>query len=393
MRTAQPNPLVRLVIVVVAFGVLLWMFLNAAGAARAGTNSNVPPVLVKMVNATYGPDPDGTHGSPDSIPPILARYSKVAAAFDARWTAFAARKAEVDKAIAAGDALAKAGKYDDAMTAVAAVITTIARDDAGQLPKKRDVLEVRDAELAAVFAWARYAEGKKDVSPAADIAAAMYVRRKTSDDKADEELLWFADAEAESLKFQNHSDKDPDEARVTKAMNDVQHLPEAGHSMAWGFYKSIESRFGYVKSAAEDSSKAKKGGGVLMDLAPTKIDDKSITLNETEEWNEPHDCVLTDKIDAIDPDTGKVTYKEQCQYKKVKRHTELRGTFAAPPPAWALHSDDALTIAAHVDAVGPKWVLSNVRVLDFRFIKGGADNNTANILDMMGQGDDEPDGE
>jgi hypothetical protein len=171
-------------------------------------------------------------------------------------------------------------------------------------------------------------------------------------------------------------------------IEDAYRAPTDGRFAAWGYYKSLETRFGLVKSAAEDSTKVKKGGGVIMDIAPTKMDDKKIALVEDEEWNEPVSCTLSDKIDSIDPETGKVTYKEQCQYKSVKRHTELKGSLAAPPPDWAhAGSDEAFTIAGHVDAGGPKWVLSNVRVLDFRFIKGGDDNATMNILDQLGQGD------
>jgi hypothetical protein len=381
MRTAPPPTLARLMLVLVVFGSMAWCLSRAADAAPA----QVPPILVRMINATYGPDPDGTHGSPDTVKNLTAKYGKVADAFEARWQAFTARKADVDKAIAAGDALAQAGKYDDAIAAVAAVITPIARDTTGQLPKKRDVLEVRDAELGAVLAWSRYAEAKKDFSQAPDVAAAIYVRRKTGSE-ADEELLWFGAAEEKSLGFLMGSEDD--NKLIKQVIEDAYRAPQDGRFAAWGYYKSLDTRFGLVKSAAEDSTKVKKGGGVIMDITPTKMDEKKLTLVEDEEWNEPYGCTLSDKIDAIDPETGKVTYKEQCQYRSVKRHTELKGTLAAPPPDWAhAGGDDTLTIAGHVDAGGPKWVLSNVRVLDFRFIKGGDDNATMNILDQLGTGD------
>jgi hypothetical protein len=381
MRTAPPPTLARLALVIVVFGTMAWCLSRSADAAPA----QVPPIIVRMLDSTYGPDPDGTHGSPETIKTQLAKYAKLAEVFEARWQAFAARKAEVDKAIAAGDALAQAGKLDDAIAAVAAVITPIARDDQGQLPKKRDVLEVRDAELAAVLAWSRYAEAKKDYAQAADVAAAIYLRRKTGTEE-EEELLWFGDAEEKALGFLMGSEED--NKHIKQVIEDAYHAREQGHLAAWGYYKSLDTRFGLVKSAAEDTTKVKKGGGVIMDLTPTKMDDKKITLVEDEEWSEPTSCHLTDRIDAIDPETGKVTYKEQCQYRSVKRHTELKGTLAAAPPAWAhAGGDDTLTIAGHVDAAGPKWVLSNVRVLDFRFIKGGDDNATMNILDQLGQGD------
>ncbi len=388
MRTASPPTLARFLVILIAFGTIMWMFLSAVDAHAAPAPAGaVPPLLVELINATYGPDPDGAHGSPETVEKQLARYGEVAAAFEQRWAAFSARKAEVDKAIAAGDALAKAGKYDDAIAAVTAVITPIARDDRGQLPKQRELLEVRDAELGAVFAWSRYAEAKQDYAPVADIAAAMFVRRKTAE-KADEELLWFGEVEAKSLGFLAGS---PDETkRVQQAIEDAYRTKAAGHDLAWGYYKSLESHFGLVKTAVEDTQHAKKGGGVLMDLVPSKIDDKKLAFTEDEEWQEPYDCTLTDKIDAIDPDTGKVSYKETCKYRTVKRHSELKGTFASAPPSWARATGDdaaAITIAGHVDAAGPKWVLSNVRVLDFRFIKGGDDNATENILDLMGQGD------
>jgi len=381
MRTAPTHSLARLVVILFVFGFMAWCLDRAADAAPA----QVPPILVQMINATYGPDPDGAHGNPETVKELLAKYGVVAAAFDERWSAVAARKAEVDKAIADADALAAVDRDDAAIAAVTKVITPVPRDEHGQLPKQREVLEVRDAELGAVLAWSRYAEAKKDVAQAPDIAAAIYVRRKLGSRDA-EQLLWFGAAEEKSLGFLMGSDDQT--KQIKQVIEAAYHAPTDGHLAAWGYYKSLETRFGLVKSAAEDSTKVKKGGGVIMDVTPTKMDEKKLSLVEDEQWSEPHDCVLTDKIDSIDPETGKVTYKEQCQYTQVKRHTELKGTLAAPPPDWARAGGDlAITIAGHVDAGGPKWVLSNVRVLDFRFIKGGDDNAQMNILDQLGQGD------
>jgi hypothetical protein len=299
------------------------------------------------------------------------------------------RRAEVQKAVDAAAALEKAGKLDDALAAVSGVITKVARDDQGQLPTKRDVVEVRDAEMPAILAWAHLAEVKKDVTAAPDIAAAMFVRRKLADDKLTEELLWFGNVDGDQLKFMSGDADDKDEVRVRQAIGDAGNLGGEGRKLAWGYYKSLDVHFGVVRSAAEDTKKAGKGQTVLMDLAPDTLDAKGMAFDQTEKWKEPVECHLTDKLDSIDPITGKLSYKQACTYKTVTRHTVLKGTLAVPTPPWA-KAKQTMTLVAHVDTGGPNWKLSAIQVLDFRFIKGGDANAQANILDMLGQGDDEP---
>jgi hypothetical protein len=358
---------------------LLPVLVLAASTSLAAADG-VPPIIVKLVKSHY--DADNAKG-------LLDTFGGTASAFDARWKALTSRRAEVQKAVDSAAALEKAGKLDDAIAAVTAVVTKVARDPEGQLPRKRDVIEVRDAEIPAILAWARLAEAKKDITAAPDIAAALFVRRKLSDDKLTEELLWFGDAVGDQLKFMSGDADDKDEVRVREAINDAPNLGAAGSQLAWGYYKSMDAHFGVVRSAAEDSKKANKGQTVLMDLAPDSFDAKALSFDQTEKWKEPVECHLTDKLDSIDPVTGKISYKQACTYKDVMRHTVLKGAFAVPPPAWA-KPKQTMTLAAHVDVGGPKWKLSDVRVLDFRFLKAGDGNGTANILDMLGQGDEAP---
>ncbi len=355
--------------------------LTVEAPLHAAETKGVPPIITKLVKSHY--DADNGAG-------LLETFGATAKAFDAAWDAYGARRAEVQKAVNGAASLATAGKTDAAVAMLKTVITAVPRDEAGKLPTKRAVLEPRDAELDAVLAWARLAASSHDVYAIADLCAALYVRRKVSDDKLTEELLWFGDADGDQLKFMTSDDDDADEKRVRQAMSDALDLPQAGPALAMGFFRGAAAGLGVRHGAYEDISKGKQGEWVIFDLAPDAIDDKKIAFSESVSWSEPYDCRVTDKIDSIDPVSGKVTYVEQCKYREIKKHYELTASLAVAPAAWMKAKGTTVAVLGRVDRVGPKWTLSKAAVLDLRFLysaTGDADSNTPPTLDL-GAGDE-----
>ncbi len=337
---------------------------TASGPAPSPAATRPKPVPAVEPFATLIRDKH--QGRADVVKTELAWLAATSAAFDTAWASYAARKRVVDAAVAKAEQLSEAGTHAEARTILEGVITPVRGSEAGELPKARKVIEARDAELPAVFALARVTQAQGDWLAFVSLASDLYVRRRVLD--IDNERKWFvtaADPKRVSQLAAGHTTQTNDTIRELRAC--AHEASHDGTTLVGRFKDTVwqEIEHGEVSFHKPRNT---KGAWVLMKVTPTAIDDSKIAFKRTDRWVEEYDCKTTNRIKSYDPIFKKFHYEMSCKTRNKSQLITLDGAFAEAPPAWSTAPKKKITILGKIAKPGPSWSLTDVRVVDDRFI-------------------------
>ena len=328
-----------------------------AGVAHAGSSALEP--FATVIKDKYKDRPDVVKTQTEWVAAAAAQFEQV-------WAKYAARKKEVDAAIAKAEELSAANKHAEARAVLDAVITPIPPDETGKLPKQRAFLEPRDAELPALAAIGRVAIAQKDHARLVTLAADLWVRRRVLD--VETERQWWITS-TERTKVSNLAAGHTQDVAKQFAQLDacVQESTGGGEVLATAHLEGLREHGIGSGSVSFHKPANTKGDLVLIELTPTKLDDKTLTFKKTDLWTEYYDCKTTTEVAAVDPLTGRVRFKENCKSRNKSQPLSLTATLVEPPPAWAAKPRTKLTLLAKVIKPGPAWDLKDARVIDTRF--------------------------
>lgn len=138
----------------------------------------------------------GRYPSANNQENLLKEYRACAVTFDGLWKKYSARLKQVKEAVAAASKLKADKKPVEAMSALEAVITKVEipkKDHLGRSkPARRGLLEVRDAELAALIDYATLAVEQRKLDLLPYVQASFQARRQVSTGESVERIAWLA---------------------------------------------------------------------------------------------------------------------------------------------------------------------------------------------------------
>jgi hypothetical protein len=307
--------------------------------------------------------------------PLLAEYRACGATFGERWQAFSDRRAIAQAAVTKAVELAAAGQHAEAVAALQAVVTPVdapAVDHLGRMaPLKRDLLEVRDAELPAVIALAVLAVEQRMMHLLPDLRVAFLARRRVSSAEPAERIQWLANhCGAHVRKSQGRfygfgaGQKPEAHQAVEKVLGACGDAMDDGAKLAKGFFQTLpEHGVTFVELGSKAAVPA--GQWVILEVAPTKVTNKKLSYKKKDQWTEGYDCVPSDTIVGIHPVTGRFVYALRCKTRVKQEVITLTAalveaaTIAKAPgggfaPVWLL---------GKLKAAGPKWALTEASVV------------------------------
>jgi hypothetical protein len=361
---------------------------RAASAADPPTPPPPPPpvteVFAEKVSALIKEPVDGKAVGPDGLPLgivkiiewkhskerpeqkargiefELARWRPIGKKFDDAWAAYQARAAEVKAAVEKSDQALKDGKPDEARKLVEAVITPNKVSDKGQVDVHRALVDARDAEIPALLALGRAAAAQNDYLTVANLAQMMYAHRLVGEE-SDERLLWIGRQnrkELEGLVLNN----DFVPALILRADAEARKLQSLGRGMIKTLFK-----LGLKEVFLYQPKPVKKGDWIVFQIDPQKVDGKSATFAEHKTYQMPYDCYETNKVMAVDPSDGRIIWEQRCKYRDETVNLDAHIKFAGPPPPW-VKPGDLVHFIGRVEKTGPKWIIAEAAVPDWRFI-------------------------
>lgn len=299
-------------------------------------------------------------------------------AFKREWTPIEARQHEVTEAIQKSRTFAAAGKFGQAKETLFSVITASNMEaDRTMKAFRKEILRATDAEVPALKELELLARDAKDPFLLPEIGPAMIGRREVYD-RPSEEVIWFA-AHVAGV-FSN-----PAEAKLHRQLlRDIEEGAK-GRALAVESYLTWD-KLGLTRGFLLNPDSAKAGVfGVFSllihedtTLNKVKVSKNGVSLDiNIRGATLMSNCTETNKIDHIDPITGRVIYREACDFKKMKdKKVSLTAKLSAEPPDWALgeisNPDDkdhaGINVIGKVKQQGLNWVLTDARVVDLHYL-------------------------
>jgi len=323
----------------------------------------VPLALARLLAARY---------QGHNLERLMKKYEAIGAAFARRWEAYTARRAAVKAAVARAAGLSRAGKHDAARKALEAVITPVDLDqERGRIKRRPASLLVMDAELGALRALAELAARARTPRVLVDICTA-YAGRRQVKDAASERLIWFAWKVGRRFGGLGAGQKSGASRAVSLAADAAYRQTLAGGFLARGFFESM-GEYGLRQARPARRRSAKPGQWALFDLrsgagALVTVTADRVTFKINRSWRIPYDCRETNKIDGINPVTGKVIYRKRCKHRVEKTKVSLKARLAAAPEPWAKERFARVWLLGKVKKAGPRWVLTDASIADLRHL-------------------------
>jgi hypothetical protein len=367
------------------YGWTIAIGLLASASARAQVveeTNGIPAPVVAVVHENY-PDPvdNPRNPNPHAIDNqnrtrngIYGKLRPTIAEFDQRWAEVQARKTEVDAAVKKAAELVAAKDRKGAREALLAVITPVPAEPNGRIkPKKRDVLEVRDAELPAVDAYVQLLIDDKDWQTAIEAGVMYWTRRHLKDDE-EVERWYFLAAKHDKLigQFGTAPNTIGSDLRhkIYKLWDESGKLRGAGPFDPEGvrLLRNYNVRLAHsgLTSTNVTIEKGKKGDWIQITwVNPTRRTDTSIEYTGTDAWRVPKACHQTGQVEGWDG-IGAPIYKEQCEYDEFSRKVSLNAKVRGTLPDWA-RARSPVTVVGKIVASGPAWKLVDAFVSDQRF--------------------------
>jgi hypothetical protein len=324
----------------------------------AATRDGIPMPIVRLVELHHLHD-GAAKNVQRNTQAHLERFKTAAQKFDASLTAYKARRDEVSTAVEK----AKSQPPAEAMKTLLSVITPNQVDAEGRIDVHRAFLEPRDAEIDAILAYGKLAATAKDYAAVGNLSAMLYAHRRVSSDECAERLLWFARENRKDLEgLGGGTATDAIADVVRRADGEVRTLQSLGRGMR----KAILS-LGVHDVLLYDSKSAKKGDLIVFQIEPKSIAAKAATVSEHNTFQVPYNCVETNKVAAFNPYDGRIIWEQKCDFRDERVNLDVKISLAAPAPGWA-KAGDRLWFLGRVEKAGPKWVIKDAAVLDWRFV-------------------------
>ncbi len=312
------------------------------------------PEIVRLARERWG-------DSASNLAGVAKKFKASADDFDGRWTAYHARLKEVEAAVAAAKGLEPAA----AVAKLKTVITPQTPNEKGQLVPNRKLVEVYDAERAAVLAWYELAGKQGDMGDLADVIMAVGARRQVGTD-ADTERLWFIAEDVDTFGSLDDGMTDADNQWVTTHEKDAHAASLARFDAARGAFEGLKDA-GVAKNPYLGTADLKKGQWMLFLVNKDEFKDGGISVYANQSYEYRYDCKITNIPDYVDLVSGKIWYKESCKTKWITDVRTMKASLAEPAPAWTAGTYEQIWVVGKITAVGPKWEATDVRVIDMRF--------------------------
>lgn len=247
----------------------------------------------------------------DVVRKELQWLAKTSADFDAAWAPYEARLRAVEAAVSKAESLTAAGKRGDARVVLEGVITHVPANDKGELPSKRKMIEVRDAELAAVFALARIVEAQGDIYQLASLGAELFVRRRVLDAET-ERKIWITAADPERVLGLAAGDTQDVFAKIKELRACAHEASYDGQTLLGRYNDSLRDDI-EVGLVTFHKPRNTKGAWVLLSVKPSSVDANKVAFKRTDRWVEEYDCKKTNRIESYDPVFQEVPLRDELQ--------------------------------------------------------------------------------
>jgi hypothetical protein len=345
-------------------------------AAPSEAPTNLPERLVAAITKERFSD----------NPKAAAAYQKLFSisldAFEAKWTAYQQRKAEVDAGLAESERLSQAGKFHEAATLLKGLITPPPLNAKQELEMARQMIEPRDAEFPALLALAKIAVRAEMPQAFGEIANGLVVRREVGE-KEEERWLWIAYRNPRDFKNISHAQK-PETVTLfrEKALN-AENATFQGARLASGLFENMEP-LGVKRVDLRDHAAAATGEWVYAGASDVKFNGKVGKASHRKEERIPYDCVPTDRISGIDWSTGKFTYFMNCQYKKKVTSFQLEVQLADHTGGEGMKT---VMFVGKVKKKGPAWKVAQAAAVQLYRVSSGEwspeERETVNGLEIV----------
>jgi len=300
--------------------------------------------------------------------------------FDAVWEKVQAHQVEVDAALAEAKKLVAGKSFDGARQVLSHVVSETPLDDNNDVPKRTAVLAPEDAELPAILALAPIAKQLHDRKLIVDITLSLLARRKVLDkdgalDKESERLVWLAAARGGAVHLVN----DLNQGHAAGLMAEIDRKAdgilanEEGIAEARGFFKAWPE-YGLRVAELADPKSVKVGDYAVFPLLRTKFTKIDTPNTETLSYKSDSvrrwlaNCTSSDRIDSVDPVTGKVGYATECE--QMSKHTKvtLRAKFSVKMKSADNEKFTSFMLMGRVVKVGPDWVVDDAQFPGLAFM-------------------------
>jgi hypothetical protein len=334
-----------------------------ASAAASVDRSKLPAALADKIDRL-------TADNANHRASYYRTLNEAADLFAKNWDAYQARLAVVSPVVEKAAKLRAANKLADARATIESVITPVTRDpSSGRIKLARQTVEPIDAELPAVYELIAIARAQNDMLRVVEAGADLYLRRKVEPARDRELTIWLAATQYDLVHGLGVlGGKDVDD--LTKILRDTHAAKQAGAEAVTNYLGAIED-LGFKRVLSDFEVKLAPDAWVMMTwrdrTSSAKVQNNKLTSSKKLTWQIPYDCVVTNRIESINPVTGFVRYVEKCKYRTESRLVTVDATLAGALPTWASSTGDK--IIARSKRGGPNWVLEQLAVPDLRFLE------------------------
>lgn len=306
--------------------------------------------------------------------------AKASRDFDTVWEKVQAHKVEVDQALAEASKLVSAKNLVAAREVLSHAVSETPLDQDKRVPKRTTVLAPEDVELPAIYALAPIAKQLHDRKLIVDITLSLLGRRRVLEkedglDKESERLVWLSASGRGAI----HLLSDVGEGHAGSLFGELHRKANGilsraeGIKLARGFFKAWPD-YGIRVAEIADPKSVKVGDYAVFPLLRTKnttIDTPSAELlsytsDTTRRWLA--DCTQSDRIDSVDPVTGKVGYATECEQRTKRTKISLRAKFSVKMPSADNKKYVTFLMLGRVVKVGPDWVVDDAQFPGLSFM-------------------------
>jgi hypothetical protein len=342
------------------------MLMSSAPAVATG---DLPPRLVKILHKRFP-----HQGYQKAMATYTGLFKRSNQAFELAWRRHKERRAAVNKVIEEARALLRRGNHERAARALDGVIDRPPMTSDGKLASTRDLIEPIDAEVPAIIERAQLTKVTRDYASLHRLADALVNRRRVSEDKETERWMWLAFRSPRAFLNIGGADQTPADAKFIKAMVlKTGKATTGGYLLSEGMlHRSGLKRYGIKRVQLHQHRSCDRGDWILASVPSRLIRARGKVFSvKLKSWRPVGvKCRDTNRIEAIDPVTGRVRYKQDCVYRRRPISFTLSATLRKArrkfPSSW-------VQLVGKVVRRGPSWKLGQVVILGERMLSESCD--------------------